>query len=110
MGCRLLHTSFYKFVPTTRPRATASAALHFHLSVAHEAGVANPRTPSGLSYEDSEFAYEPILDEKRDRDLLAILPDYLAEDICFPRCDAVKFYTKVVESMTKKIVVDEEDP
>lgn len=70
--------------------------------------MANPKTPSGLSYEDTEFAYEPVLDDDRDRDLVDILPDYLTEEICFPRNHAVKFYTKVVESMTRKIVVDEE--
>lgn len=83
-------------------------ALHFHLSVAHESsGSANPKTPSGLSYEEAEFAYEPLLDEGRDRELIDILPDYLTEEICFPRNHAVKFYSRVVDSMTKKIVVEE---
>lgn len=85
----------------------AIPALHFHLSIANDASIANPKTPTGLSYEEAEFAYEPHLDENRDRELIEILPDYLAEEICFPRNHAVKFYTKVVESMTKKIVVEE---
>jgi hypothetical protein len=49
-----------------------------------------------------------LLDENRDRELVDLLPDYLTEEICFPRNHAVKFYTRVVESMTKKIVVEDE--
>jgi len=102
-----------KFCPSRIIRRVVTdmriVALHFHLSVANESGVANPRTPSGLSYEETEFAYEPFLDESRDRDLLDLLPDYLTEEIVFPRTHAVKFYTKVIDSMTKKVVVDEEE-
>ncbi|KAK3678289.1 hypothetical protein LTR78_001584 [Recurvomyces mirabilis] len=85
-----------------------NGTLHFHLSVANDAAIANPKTPTGLSYEEAEFAYEPFLDESRDHELIEILPDYLAEEICFPRVHAVKFYVKVVESMTKRIVVEED--
>ncbi|KEQ78593.1 hypothetical protein M438DRAFT_350340 [Aureobasidium pullulans EXF-150] len=85
-----------------------NGTLHFHLTVATDSAVTNPKTPSGLSYEDTEFAYEPLLDTNRDADLMDILPDYLTEEICFPRNHAVKFYTKVVESMTKRVVVDED--
>ncbi|KAK5119568.1 hypothetical protein LTR85_007396 [Meristemomyces frigidus] len=84
-----------------------NGTLHFHLSVANDSGVNNPKTPTGLSYEEAEFAYEPFLDESRDRELLDILPDYLAEEICFPRSHAVKFYAKLMDSMTKKVIVDE---
>lgn len=92
--------------PSTNPARTA---LHFHLSIAHDStsSTANPKTPSGLSYEEAEFAYEPLLDEGRDRELLDLLPDYLTEDICFPRNHAVKFYSRVVDSMTKKIVMED---
>ena len=38
-----------------------------------------------------------------------LLPDYLTEEIVFPRTHAVKFYTKVIDSMTKRVVVDEEE-
>jgi len=86
---------------------TRHPALHFHLNIAHDSSAVNPKTPSGLSYEDAEFAYEPFFDQDRDRDLIDILPDYLTEEICFPRNHAVKFYTKVVDSMTKKVVVEE---
>lgn len=96
-------TSYLEHEPFT----DNGTALHFHLTVNNDSSVMNPKTPSGLSYEETEFAYEPLLDDNRDRDLIDILPDYLTEEICFPRNHAVKFYTKVVESMTKKVVVDE---
>lgn len=91
------------------PLLFLTLALHFHLSIAHDAATstANPKTPSGLSYEEAEFAYEPLLDESRDRELMDLLPDYLTEEICFPRNHAVKFYSRVVDSMTKRIVVED---
>jgi hypothetical protein len=73
-------------------------ALHFHLTV----------TTGGESYEETEFVYNPLLDEQRDRELIELLPDYLTEEICFPRAQAPKFYTKVVDSMSKKIIMEEE--
>ena len=74
------------------------AALHFHLTVAS----------SGTSYEDAEFIYQPLLHEQRDKELLDLLPDYLTEEICFPRAQAPKFYSKVVDSMSKKIILEED--
>ncbi|KAI5366298.1 Putative monopolin complex subunit Csm1/Pcs1, csm1/Pcs1 domain superfamily [Septoria linicola] len=85
-----------------------NGTLQFHLSVGNDATTPNPKTPSGLSHEEAEFAYEPVLDESRDRELLELLPDYLTEEICFPRNHAQRFYGKVVESMTKKIVVEDD--
>ncbi|KAM3420159.1 hypothetical protein BST61_g3458 [Cercospora zeina] len=85
-----------------------NGTLQFHLSVSNDATMPNPKTPSGLNHEDAEFAYEPVLDESRDRELLELLPDYLTEEICFPRNHAQRFYGKVVESMTKKIVVEDD--
>ncbi|KAF2877270.1 chromosome segregation protein Csm1/Pcs1-domain-containing protein [Massariosphaeria phaeospora] len=76
-----------------------NGTLHFHLTVA---------TPSAAaSYDDTEFVYNPLLNEQRDRELLDLLPDYLTEEICFPRAQAAKFYMKVVDSMSKKFVLDE---
>lgn len=73
-------------------------ALHFQLAVTNE----------GNSYEENEFVYQPLLDEQRDRDLIELLPDYLTEEISFPRAQAPKFYTKVVDSMSKKIILEDE--
>lgn len=44
----------------------------------------------------------PLLDENRDRDLVEILPDYLTVDITFSRQQAAKFYTRVMDSLTKR--------
>jgi hypothetical protein len=79
---------------------TLPTALHFHLTVA---------ASSDSNYEDMEFVYQPLLNEQRDRELLDLLPDYLTEEICFPRGQAAKFYCKVVDSMSKKIVLEEEE-
>jgi hypothetical protein len=76
------------------------SALHFHLTVA---------ASSDSNYEDTEFVYQPLLNEQRDRELLDLLPDYLTEEICFPRGQAAKFYCKVVDSMSRKIVLEEEE-
>jgi len=86
----------------------AATALHFHLTVANDTTSSAPKTPSGSAYEEAEFTYEPLLDESRDNELIEILPDYLTEDIEFPRHQALKFYHKMLESMMKRIMVEEE--
>jgi hypothetical protein len=73
-------------------------ALHFHLTVAD----------SSEAYDDAEFIYQPLLNDQRDKELLDLLPEYLTEEICFPRGQAAKFYCKVVDSMSKKIILEEE--
>jgi hypothetical protein len=84
------------------------AALHFHLTLANDTSSSAPKTPSGSRYEETEFTYEPLLDEGRDSELMDILPDYLTEDIEFPRHQALKFYHKMLESMMKRIMVEED--
>lgn len=98
-------------IPTTNTDATA---LHFHLTVANPSpnstntnSSTNNAAPPPLLYEDAEFQYTPLLDERRDRDLLEILPDYLTEEICFPRSNAAKFYARVVDCLTKRVEVVE---
>lgn len=83
-------------------------ALHFHLAVAVPGTSTAPKTPGG-GFDDAEFQYEPKLNDERDRDLLDLLPDYLTEDICFPRSNAAKFYARVVDCLTKKLEVVEEE-
>lgn len=75
-------------------------ALHFHLTLAP---FNSSDTTTNISYDDAEFTYSPLLDEDRDRELLSILPDYLTEEICFPRNNAAKFYSRVCDCMTKKL-------
>lgn len=68
-------------------------ALHFKLAL-ESAEYAD-------SYEEAQFTYRPQLDESRDEELIDILPDYLIEEITFPRPHASKFYTRVIKSLTE---------
>jgi hypothetical protein len=70
-------------------------ALHFKLSV----------TPDDQSddLDEVQFMYMPQLDENRDSDLLDVLPDYLTEEITFPRTHAAKFYSRVMKFLTEKL-------
>lgn len=95
-------------LPHDQQILTSATALHFHLTVANDTTSSAPKTPSGSAYEEAEFTYEPLLDEGRDNELIEILPDYLTEDIEFPRHQALKFYHKMLESMMKRIMVEEE--
>jgi hypothetical protein len=85
---------------------TSLAALHFHLSISHLPPTSTtPGGPGG--YDDMEFAYTPLLDEKNDKDLLEILPDYLMEEICFPRSSAARFYAKLGDCMNRRVEIVE---
>jgi hypothetical protein len=77
---------------------TRITALQFQLTI----------TTDGESYEETEIIYNPLFNQQRDKELLDLLPDYLTEEICFPRNQAPKFYMKVVDSMSKKIVLEED--
>jgi hypothetical protein len=68
------------------------AALHFHLVV--------PKVSA--DYDKTEFQYLPHLDPNRDRDLVNLLPDFLTVDITFVRGQAAKFYTRVIDALTKR--------
>ncbi|KAL9106181.1 MAG: hypothetical protein Q9227_008773 [Pyrenula ochraceoflavens] len=59
------------------------------------------------SFEETEFLYIPLLDDNRDRDLLEVLPEYLTEEITFSRQHASKFYSRVVDALTKQRVREE---
>ncbi|KAJ0422608.1 chromosome segregation protein Csm1/Pcs1-domain-containing protein [Aspergillus carlsbadensis] len=70
-----------------------NGTLHFKLAV--------PRV-SSADFETAEFQYIPLLDENRDRELVVTLPDYLTVDITFVRQQASKFYTRVIDALTKR--------
>ncbi|KAL3460498.1 chromosome segregation protein Csm1/Pcs1-domain-containing protein [Aspergillus heterothallicus] len=70
-----------------------NGTLHFKLAV--------PRV-SSANFETAEFQYIPLLDENRDRELVATLPEYLTVDITFVRQQASKFYTRVIDALTKR--------
>lgn len=76
------------------------AALHFKLSVAQDAHA------KSVNFEETEFLYTPLLDSNRDRDMIGLLPDYLTEDITFSRQHAARFYSRVVDTLTKKRLDD----
>ena len=46
--------------------------------------------------------YMPQLDPQRDSALIDILPDFLVEEITFPRPHANKFYARVMKSLTER--------
>ncbi|KAE8355066.1 chromosome segregation protein Csm1/Pcs1-domain-containing protein [Aspergillus coremiiformis] len=70
-----------------------NGTLHFKLAVPHV---------SSANFENAEFQYIPLLDDNRDRDLIDILPEYLTVDITFVRQQASKFYTRVIDALTKR--------
>ncbi|KAJ5143039.1 Monopolin complex subunit Csm1/Pcs1 [Penicillium bovifimosum] len=69
-----------------------NGTLHFHLVV--------PKTST--DYDKTEFQYLPLLDSNRDRELVNMLPDFLTVDITFVRGQAAKFYTRVIDALTKR--------
>ena len=73
---------------------TYVVALHFKLAV--------ESTDAGDSYDDVEFTYRPQLDPSRDADLIDMLPDYLVEEITFPRPQASRFYARVIKALTER--------
>lgn len=74
---------------------TCSVALHFKLAIANE--------NSDEDLDEAEFMYKPQLDENRDSKLIDMLPDFLIEEITFPRPHAAKFYSRVLKSLTEKL-------
>lgn len=70
-----------------------NGTLHFKLAVP---------TITSTNFETAEFQYIPLLDESRDRELVEILPEYLTVDITFVRQQASKFYTRVIDALTKR--------
>ncbi|TVY53927.1 Monopolin complex subunit pcs1 [Lachnellula cervina] len=71
-----------------------NGTLHFKLAAANE--------KTADSYEDAQCNYVPQLDPSRDKDLMDLLPDYLVDEITFPRPQAAKFYARVVKALTEK--------
>ncbi|KAJ5929588.1 Monopolin complex subunit Csm1/Pcs1 [Penicillium verhagenii] len=70
-----------------------NGTLHFKLAI--------PKVPSS-EYEKAVFEYLPLLDASRDRELVDILPDFLIDHITFEREQAPKFYTRVIDALTKR--------
>ncbi|KUJ16863.1 uncharacterized protein LY89DRAFT_707311 [Mollisia scopiformis] len=71
-----------------------NGTLHFKLAAANE--------KSSESYEDAQCSYIPQLDPSRDKALIELMPEYLTDEITFPRPQAAKFYARVVKALTEK--------
>lgn len=72
-----------------------NGTLHFKLSIGNDMSAEN--------YDEVQFMYMPQLDASRDRALIDMLPDYLVEEISFPRPHAAKFYSRVMRSLTERV-------
>lgn len=70
-----------------------TVALHFKLAITNDS--------TSESYEQAQYLYMPQLDPSRDRELIDLLPDYLVEEITFPRPHAAKFYARVIKSLNE---------
>ncbi|KAM4064756.1 chromosome segregation protein csm1/Pcs1 domain-containing protein [Hirsutella rhossiliensis] len=71
-----------------------NGTLHFKLALERGSRTDN--------YEDVQLTYRPQLDVDRDSDLMELLPDYLVEEITFPRSHASKFYSRVIKSLSER--------
>ena len=67
-------------------------ALHFKLAVENDS-----------SLDDVHFTYQPQLDAGRDQEMIEMLPEYLTDEIIFPRSQAPKFYSRVNKSLTEDL-------
>ena len=72
-------------------------ALHFKLAIANE--------KSSESYDEAQCIYIPQLDPSRDKALMEMLPDYLVDEITFPRPHALKFLCPSCEGIDRKAVL-----
>ncbi|KAH7030964.1 chromosome segregation protein Csm1/Pcs1-domain-containing protein [Microdochium trichocladiopsis] len=72
-----------------------NGTLHFKLATGVDGANDN--------YDETQFVYMPQLDDDRDQDLKELLPDYLSEDITFPRPQAARFYSRVMKALTERL-------
>ena len=54
------------------------------------------------AYDDTQFTYVPQLEQPRDSELIAVLPDFLVEEITFPRPQVSKFYARVMKALMER--------
>ncbi|KAI3332312.1 hypothetical protein HD806DRAFT_480129 [Xylariaceae sp. AK1471] len=71
-----------------------NGTLHFKLAIGIDG--------SSDKLDDAQFMYMPQLDAARDAELMDILPDYLVEEITFPRLHAAKFFARVVKALSER--------
>lgn len=71
-----------------------NGTLHFKLAIENDT--------TSDSYDQAQYLYMPQLDPSRDRELIDLLPDFLVEEITFPRPHAAKFYARVIKSLNER--------
>ncbi|KAK0627755.1 chromosome segregation protein Csm1/Pcs1-domain-containing protein [Immersiella caudata] len=69
-----------------------NGTLHFKLAI---------DVDGAENFEDTQVLYMPQLDPNRDRALIEILPEYLIEEITFPRPQAAKFYARLMKALNE---------
>ncbi|KAK3991354.1 chromosome segregation protein Csm1/Pcs1-domain-containing protein [Cladorrhinum sp. PSN332] len=65
-----------------------NGTLHFKLTMGVSSGE-----------KEAQCEYSPLLDANRDRALIEILPEFLVDDIAFPRSQAGRFYQRVMKAL-----------
>jgi hypothetical protein len=53
-------------------------------------------------YDETQFTFEPQLDDDRDHDLVEFLPDYMTEEITFPRAHAPRFFQRLTRALEEQ--------
>ena len=71
--------------------ASLIKALHFKLAI-------DVDQESGA---DAQCHYMPQLDPNRDRALIAVLPEFLTDEISFPQSQAGKFYARGLKALNE---------
>ncbi|CAK7222401.1 hypothetical protein SCUCBS95973_004825 [Sporothrix curviconia] len=74
-----------------------NGSLHFKLCIEEEDAADSADSDS------AQFVYMPQLDARRDAALIEQLPDYLVEEISFPRMQAAKFYKRVMQALAEDL-------
>ncbi|KAK4230077.1 chromosome segregation protein Csm1/Pcs1-domain-containing protein [Podospora fimiseda] len=65
-----------------------NGTLHFKLTMGVSSGE-----------KEAQCEYSPLLDANRDRALIEILPEFLVDEIAFPRSQAGRFYQRVMKAL-----------
>ncbi|KAH6688072.1 chromosome segregation protein Csm1/Pcs1-domain-containing protein [Plectosphaerella plurivora] len=72
-----------------------NGSLHFKLTVEKE--------DVSEGYDETQFTFEPQLDSDRDHDLVEFLPDYMTDEITFPRAHAPRFFQRLTRALEEQL-------
>ncbi|KFX93247.1 hypothetical protein O988_06906, partial [Pseudogymnoascus sp. VKM F-3808] len=70
-----------------------NGTLHFKFGLPND---------KNADYDESQCHYVPQMDPSRDEELKDLLPEYMSEELTFPRPQVDKFYARVVKALTEK--------